>query len=104
MLARIFTVAVSVFGIWGGLQFIALDRFGPNLVGYGLIGFFSSILIMLIIGIMEQTMNHIANEPEPIWSDAQDDFTFYREINTPDPHLIHPDDAKRQAARLNIKV
>jgi hypothetical protein len=112
MISRILGIIVCLsLMAWGVVSInngIRSDHFGPILGGVLFLAFPAVVMFIIIydtalhlVGIVTHQHEGAAHDLEPF----QDDFTFHRELNTPDPHLIHPDDAKREArARLNIKV
>ena len=147
MLYRILGLIIGALLITVGAICINMDRFGPQLTGYGLILVGTIIMTVTFMEWLEQTVNKLKGDAveaqlsQDYWTkrdlfvqglhgtdqdsliqrymsnqltDAnyaeigamcRQDAAELKALNTPDPHLIHPDDAKREArARLNIKV
>jgi hypothetical protein len=101
MLGRILTVAVCSSGLLMGTYFISKNVFGPMFFGTCVCLFFGSILVLNIWDWIEQSMN----KPRIIVIDSMSQMEAFlqeqaemRALNTPDPHLVHPDDLKRQAS------
>jgi hypothetical protein len=111
MLSRILGIIVCLsLMAWGVLSInsgIRSDTFGPILGGVLFLALPAVVMFIIIYDTAIHAVSILTDEPETllesVYEPFQDDFTSHRELNTPDPHLIHPDDAKR-AARLDIKV
>lgn len=111
MFSRILGIIVCLCIIALGVLFISsssTSNFAPMISGTAMIFITMIVLTAICISIAEDIVGIVTHQHEGAAHDFepfQDDFTFHRDLNTPDPHLIHPDDAKRQArARLNMKV
>lgn len=110
MFSRILGIIVCLCIIALGVLFISsssTSNFAPMISGTAMIFITMIVLTAICISIAESIVAVVTHQHEATGDlnhiEFQDDFTFHRDLNTPDPHLIHPDDAKR-AARLNIKV
>lgn len=99
----------------GALGFFFLKKgienavFGPQALGIFLLIISFVLIAIIIVDWLEQIVNNTAASPTLTDCDQQrsyraQGFTWeeLEALNTPDPNLIHPDDAKRQ--RLDIKV
>ena len=107
MFYRIIGLLVCLFPmIWGTLSIhagIESATFGPVLGGLFIFIIGLIVFWLIVYDIAERIVNVLISEPDTNDQEFQDDFTVFRELNTPDPDLIHPDDAKR-GAHLNIRV
>lgn len=107
MFYRIIGLLVCLFPmIWGTLSIhagIESATFGPVLGGLFIFIIGLTVFWLIVYDIAERIVNVLTHEPATNDQEFQDDFTVFRDLNTPDQNLVHPDDAKR-AARLNIKV
>lgn len=103
MFYRIIGLLVCLFPmIWGTLSIhagIESATFGPVLGGLFIFIIGLTVFWLIVYDIAERIVNVLISEPETllesVYEPLQDDFTSHRELNTPDPNLIHPDDAKR---------
>lgn len=114
MLSRILTVIVALVLIGLGILFITVGHFGAILTGTSMCLLGSVLLIIIIWDVLEQKVNNLKGDA--IEYQLSNDYWTKRELkelNAPDPNLIHPDDAKRDASyaeylaeerRLDIKV
>ena len=96
--------------IWGTLSIhagIESATFGPAIGGVFIFLGGLAVFWVIVYETALQLVGVVTAEPETllesVYEPFQNDFTTHRELNTPNPHLIHPDDTKH-AARLNIKV
>lgn len=110
MFSRILGIIVCLCIIALGVLFISSSsssNVAPMISGTAMIFVSFIVLTVICISMIESIVGVVTDEPETllesVYEPFQDDFTVFRELNTPDQNLIHPDDAKR-AARLNIKV
>lgn len=111
MISRILGIIVCLsLMAWGVLSInsgIKSDTFGPVLGGVLFLALPAVVMTIIIYDTALHLIMVLTDEPETlldsVYEPFENDFTVHRNLNTPDPHLIHPDDAKR-AARLNIKV
>ncbi len=110
MIFRILGLLMSILPmVWGAMSIYAgieSSTVGPILGGVFIFILGCIVFYLIVYDTAYHLVTVLTDEPETlesIYEPFQDDFTTHRELNTPDPHLIHPDDAKR-GARLNIKV
>jgi hypothetical protein len=111
MFSRILGIIVCLCIIALGVLFISsssTSNMAPMISGTTMIFVSFIVLTAICISMAEKIMGIVTDQYEGTGDldhidPFQDDFTFHRDLNTPDPHLIHPDDTKR-AARLNMKV
>ena len=114
MISRILGIIVCLslmaWGVHSINAGIRSDTFGPVLGGVLFLALPGVVMFIIIYDTALHLISILTHQHEGTGDldhidPFQDDFTFHRELNTPDPHLIHPDDAKRQErARLDIKV
>ncbi len=110
MIFRILGLLMSILPmIWGTMSIhagVESSNLGPILGGVFILAIGFIVFYLIVYDIAYHLVYVLTDETETlesIYEPFQDDFTTHRKLNTPDPHLIHPDDAKR-GARLNIKV
>lgn len=100
MLSRILGIIVCLCIIALGVLFLSASstsNMAPMISGTAMIFMAFIVLTVIVISTAEHLINVVTHQYESIADNEpfQDDFTFHRDLNTPDPNLIHPDDAKR---------